>query len=334
MTKQELHELMRQLDEKYFLSDEWRRSRVIFSEADGEEAQWREYLRQNEHSLFYDNLCLLIRRNGSIATQGRPDGVPLKDFLLQSYEELVKKRVYLIGSLLSLYLFCADGHDFLPVAKARLKDTRSNTDGAAMRALFLKSPMAEPYVRQAMEYYQRLIHVQNGQPNGNTVEDAVVRVLESRASVQAAVSEADRKVFSQNKNFLRHLDAFAETAASRDAKGQAYDNALIVAFILLFGLAFLVEDEDVSVLLRLLCGFGFYLASCCQVGRMLHQYRQTGYVSPSRAQKFSLFCLPVIFAAMWLLWIRIVPYNQIAMYLVGGVLAGAAYLRYFVDKSD
>lgn len=163
MTKQELHELMRQLDEKYFLPDEWRRSRVIFSEADGEEAQWREYLRQNEHSLFYDNLCLLIRRNGSIATQGRPDGVPAKNFLLQNYEELVKKRVYLIGSQLSLYLFCADGHNFLPVAKARLKDTRSNTDGDAMRALFLKSPMAEPYVRQAMEYYQRLIHVQNGQ---------------------------------------------------------------------------------------------------------------------------------------------------------------------------
>ena len=138
-----------------------------------------KYLRQNEHSLFYDNLCLFIRRNGSIATQGRPDGVPAKDFLLQNYEELVKKRVYLIGSLLSLYLFCADGHDFLPVAKARLKDTRSNTDGDAMRALFLKSPMAEPYVRQAMEYYQRLIHVQNGQPNGNTVEDAVVRVLET-----------------------------------------------------------------------------------------------------------------------------------------------------------
>lgn len=138
MTKQELHELMRQLDEKYFLPDEWRRSRVIFSEADGEEAQWREYLCQNEHSLFYDNLCLLIRRNGSIATQGRPDGVPVKDFLLQNYEELVKKRVYLIGSQLSLYLFCADGHNFLPVAKARLKDTRSNTDGDAMRALFLK----------------------------------------------------------------------------------------------------------------------------------------------------------------------------------------------------
>lgn len=334
MTKQELHELMRQLDEKYFLPDEWRRSRVIFSEADGEEAQWREYLRQNEHSLFYDNLCLLIRRNGSIATKGRPDGVPAKDFLLQSYEELVKKRVYLIGSLLSLYLFCADGHDFLPVAKARLKDTRSNTDGAAMRELFLKSQTAEPYVRQAMKYYQRLIHVQNGQPNGNTVEDAVVRVLESRASVQAAVSEADRKVFSQNKNFLRHLDAFAETAAGRDAKGQAYDNTLIVACMLLFGLAFLVGNKDISVLLRLLCGFGFYLASCCQVGRMLHQYRQTGYVSPSRAQKFSLFCLPVIVAAMWLLWIRTVPYNQIAIYLVGGVLAVAAYLRHFADKSD
>lgn len=42
MTKQELHELMRQLDEEYFLPDEWWRSRVIFSEADGEEAQWRE----------------------------------------------------------------------------------------------------------------------------------------------------------------------------------------------------------------------------------------------------------------------------------------------------
>lgn len=195
MTKQELHELMRQLDEKYFLPDEWRRSRVIFSEADGEEAQWHEYLRQNEHSLFYENLCLLIRRNGSIATQGRPDGVPVKDFLLQNYEELVKKRVYLIGSQLSLYLFCADGHDFLPVAKARLKDTRSNTDGDAMRALFLKSPMAEPYVRQAMEYYQRLIHVQNGQPNGNTAEDAMVRVLESLADV----SEEDRKILSQNK---------------------------------------------------------------------------------------------------------------------------------------
>ena len=334
MTKQELHELMRQLDEKYFLSDEWRRSRVIFSEADGEEAQWREYLRQNEHRPLYDNLCLLICRNGSIATKGRPDGVAAKDFLLQNYEELVKKRVYLIGSQLSLYLFCADGHDFLPVAKARLKDTRSNTDGAAMSELFLKSPMAEPYVRQAMEYYQRLIHVQNGQPNGNTAEDAVVRVLESRASVQAAVSEADRKVFSQNKNFLRHLDAFAETAASRDAKGQAYDSALIVAFILLFGLALLVDDKDVSVLLRLLCGFGSYLTGCCQVGRMLYQYRQTGYVSPSRAQRFSLFCLPVIFATMWLLWIRTVPYNQIAIYLVVGVLAGATYLRHFADKSD
>ena len=330
MTKQELHELMRQLDEKYFLPDEWRRSRVIFSEADGEEAQWREYLRQNEHSLFYDNLCLLIRHNGSIATQGRPDGVPAKDFLLQNYEELVKKRVYLIGSQLSLYLFCADGHDFLPVAKARLKDTRSNTDGAAMRALFLKSQTAEPYIRQAMEYYQRLIHVQNGQPNGNTVEDAMVRVLESLADV----SEEDRKILSQNKNFIRHLEAFAETAAGRDAKGQAYDNALIVACILLSVPAFLVDDKDVSVLLLLLCGFGSYLASCCQVGRMLHQYRQTGYVSPSRAQKFSLFCLPVIFAAMWLLWIRIVPYNQIAMYLVGGVLAVATYLQYFADKSD
>ena len=334
MTKQELHELMRQLDEKYFLPDEWRRSRVIFSEADDEEAQWREYLRQNEHRPLYDGLCPLIRRNGSIATQGRPDGVPLKDFLLQSYEELVKQRVYLIGNLLSLYLFCADGHDFLPVAKARLKDTRSNTDGAAMRELFLKSQTAEPYIRQAMEYYQRLIHVQNGRPNGNTVEDAVVRVLESRASVQAAVSEADRKVFSQNKNFIRHLDAFAETAAGRDAKGQAYDNTLIVACMLLFGLAFLVGNKDISVLLRLLCGFGSYLASCCQVGRMLYQYRQTGYVSPSRAQKFSLFCLPVIFAAMWLLWIRTVPYNQIAIYLVGGVLAGAIYLKYFADKSD
>ena len=287
-------------------------------------------MRQNEHSLFYDNLCLLIRRNGSIATQGRSDGVPVKDFLLQSYEELVKTRVYLIGSQLPLYLFCADGHDFLPVAKARLKDTRSNTDGAAMRALFLKSPMAEPYVRQAMEYYQRLIHVQNGQPNGNTVEDAVVRVLESLADV----SEADRKILSQNKNFVRHLDAFAETAAGRDAKGQAYDNALIVACILLSVPAFLVDDKDVSVLLLLLCGFGSYLASCCQVGRMLHQYRQTGYVSPSRAQKFSLFCLPVIFAAMWLLWIRTVPYNQIAIYLVVGVLAGATYLRHFADKSD
>ena len=163
MTKQELHELMRQLDEEYFLPDAWRRSRVIFSEADGEEARWREYLRQNEHRPLYDGLCPLIRRNGSIATQGRPDGVAAKDFLLQNYEELVKKRVYLIGSLLSLYLFCADGHDFLPVAKARLKDTRSNTDGAAMRELFLKSQTAEPYVRQAMKYYQRLIHVQNGQ---------------------------------------------------------------------------------------------------------------------------------------------------------------------------
>ena len=204
-----------------------------------------KYLRQNEHSLFYDNLCLLIRRNGSIATQGRPDGVPAKNFLLQSYEELVEKRVYLIGSLLSLYLFCADGHDFLPVAKARLKDTRSNTDGDAMRALFLKSPMAEPYVRQAMEYYQRLIHVQNGQPNGNTVEDAVVRVLESLADV----SEEDRKILSQNKNFIRHLEAFAETAAGRDAKGQAYDNALIIACILLSVPALLVDDKDVSVLL-------------------------------------------------------------------------------------
>ena len=114
----------------------------------------------------------------------------------------MKKRVYLIGSQLSLYLFCADGHDFLPVAKARLKDTRSNTDGDAMRALFLKSQMAEPYVRQAMEYYQRLIHVQNGQPNGNTVEDAMVRVLESLADV----SEEDRKILSQNKNFIRHLE--------------------------------------------------------------------------------------------------------------------------------
>lgn len=248
----------------------------------------------NEHSLFYDNLCLLLRRNGSIATQGRPDGVPAKDFLLQNYEELVKKRVYLIGSQLSLYLFCADGHDFLSVAKARLKDTRSNADGDAMRALFLKSPMAEPYVRQAMEYYQRLIHVQNGQPNGNTAEDAMVRVLESLADV----SEADRKILLQNKNFIRHLEAFAETAAGRDAKGQAYDHALRVACILLSVPALLVDDKDVSVLLLLLCGFGFYLASCCQVGRMLHQYRQTGYISPSRAQKFSLFCLPVIFAAM------------------------------------
>ena len=176
--------------------------------------------------------------------------------------------------------------------------------------------------------------MQNGQLNGNTAEDAVVRVLESLASVQAAVSEADRKVFSQNKNFLRHLDAFAETAAGRDAKGRVYDHALRVACILLSVPAFLVDDKDVSVLLRLLCGFGFYLASCCQVGRMLHQYRQTGYVSPSRAQKFSLFCLPVIVAALWLLWIRIVPYNQIAIYLVVGVLAGAAYLRHFADKSD
>ncbi|WP_455229481.1 hypothetical protein [Kingella denitrificans] len=330
MTKQELHELMRQLDEKYFLPDEWRCSRVIFSEADGEETQWREYLRQNEHSLFYDNPCLLIRRNGSIATQGRPDGVPAKDFLLQNYEELVKKRVYLIGSKLSLYLFCADRHDFLPVAKARLKDTRSNTDGDAMRALFLKSPMAEPYVRQAMEYYQRLIHVQNGQPNGNTAEDAMVRVLESLADV----SEEDRKILSQNKNFVRHLEAFAETAAGRDAKGQAYDNALRVACILLSVPAFLVDDKDASVLLRLLCGFGFYLTGCCQAGRMLYQYRQTGYVSPSRAQKSSLFCLPVIVAVLWLLWIRIVPYNQIAIYLVGGVLAGVTYLQYFADKSD
>ena len=330
MTKQELHELMRQLDEKYFLPDEWRRSRVIFSEADGEEAQWREYLRQNKHSLFYDNLCLLIRRNGSIAIQGRPDGVPVKDFLLQNYEELVKKRVYLVGSLLSLYLFCADGHDFLPVAKARLKDTRSNTDGAAMRELFLKSQTAEPYVRQAMEYYQRLIHVQNGQPNGNTVEDAVVRVLESLADV----SEEDRKILLQNKNFVRHLEAFAETAAGRDAKENTYHNALVIACILLSVPALLVDDKDVSVLLLLLCGFGSYLASCCQVGRMLHQYRQTGYVSPSRAQKFSLFCLPVIVAAMWLLWIRTVPYNQIAIYLVGGVLAVATYLRHFADKSD
>lgn len=93
MTKQELHELMQQLDEKYFLPDEWRRSRVIFSEADGEEAQWRECLRQSEHSLLYDNLCLLIRHNGSIATKGRPNCVPVKNFLLQNYEELVKKRV-------------------------------------------------------------------------------------------------------------------------------------------------------------------------------------------------------------------------------------------------
>ena len=130
------------------------------------------------------------------------------------------------------------------------------------------------------------------------------------------------------------MEAFAETAAGRDAKGQAYDNALRVACILLSVPAFLVGNKDVSVLLLLLCGFGSYLASCCQVGRMLYQYRQTGYVSPSRAQKFSLFCLPAIFAAMWLLWIRTVPYNQIAIYLVGGVLAVAAYLRHFADKSD
>lgn len=55
---------------------------------------------------------------------------------------------------------------------------------------------------------------------------------------------------------------------------------------------------------------------------------------PSRAQKFSLFCPPVIFTAMWLLWIRTVPYNQIAIYLVVGVLAVATYLRHFADKSD
>ena len=67
---------------------------------------------------------------------------------------------------------------------------------------------------------------------------------------------------------------------------------------------------------------------------MLYQYRQTGYVFPSRAQKFSLFCLPVIFAAMWLLWIRTVPYNWIAIYLVCGVLAVETYLQYFADKSD
>ena len=117
MTKQELHELMRQLDEKYFLPDEWRRSRVIFSEADGEEAQWREYLRQNEHRPLYDGLCPLIRRNGSIATKGRPDGVPAKDFLLQNYEELVKKRVYLIGSQLSLYLFARTGTISCPLQR-------------------------------------------------------------------------------------------------------------------------------------------------------------------------------------------------------------------------
>ena len=87
-----------------------------------------------------------------------------------------------------------------------------------------------------------------------------MRVLESLA----AVSEEDRKILSQNKNFIRHLEAFAETAAGRDAKGQVYDNALIIACMLLFGLAFLVGNKDVSVLLRLLCGFGFYLASCCQ----------------------------------------------------------------------
>ena len=162
------------------------------------------------------------------------------------------------------------------------------------------------------------------------MEDAVVRVLESLADV----SEEARKILSQNKNFVRHLEAFAETAAGRDAKGQAYDNALIVSCMLLSVPAFLVDDKDVPVLLFLLCGFGSYLASCCQVGRMLYQYRQTGYVSPSRAQKFSLFCLPAIFAAMWLLWIRTVPYNQIAIYLVVGVLAVATYLQYFADKSD
>lgn len=37
---------------------------------------------------------------------------------------------------------------------------------------------------------------------------------------------------------------------------------------------------------------------------------------------------------MWLLWIRTVPYNQIAIYLVVGVLAVATYLRHFADKSD
>ena len=158
----------------------------------------------------------------------------------------------------------------------------------------------------------------------------MVRVLESLADV----SEEDRKILLQNKNFVRHLEAFAETAAGRDAKGQAYDNALIVSCMLLSVPAFLVDDKDVPVLLFLLCGFGSYLASCCQVGRMLHQYRQTGYVSPSRAQKFSLFCLPVIVAALWLLWIRTVPYNQIAIYLVGSVLAVATYLRHFADKSD
>ena len=37
---------------------------------------------------------------------------------------------------------------------------------------------------------------------------------------------------------------------------------------------------------------------------------------------------------MWLLWIRTVPYNWIAIYLVCGVLAGGTYLQYFADKSD
>ena len=67
---------------------------------------------------------------------------------------------------------------------------------------------------------------------------------------------------------------------------------------------------------------------------MRYQDHKAGHVSPSRAQKFSLFCLSVIVAALWLLWIRIVPYNQIAIYLVGGVLAGVTYLQYLADKSD
>lgn len=99
------------------------------------------------------------------------------------------------------------------------------------------------------------------------MEDAVVRVLESLADV----SEEDRKILSQNKNFVRHLEAFAETAAGRDAKENTYHNALVIACILLFGPVLLVYDKDVPVLLFLLCGFGSYLASCCQVGRMLYQ---------------------------------------------------------------
>lgn len=200
----------------------------------------------------------------------------------------MKKRVYLIGSQLSLYLFCADGHDFLPVAKARLKDTRSNTDGDAMRALFLKSQMAEPYVRQAMEYYQRLIHVQNGQPNGNTVEDAMVRVLESLADV----SEEDRKILSQNKNFIRHLKAFAETAADRDAKENTYHNALVIACILLFWPVLLVYDKDVPVLLFLLCGFGFILPAAAKWGGCCTNTAKRAMFPPAAPKNFRSSACP------------------------------------------